>query len=86
MAERLNEQFRREQRTQVAWKEKYGRKEDYLYPQDAAKAENLRALKALTDKATRAEYASADERLQALEELRAHMAQCAADVDESLGQ
>lgn len=86
MAARLHEQFRREQRTNDAWKEKYGRREDFIFPTDAAKALNLRALKALSDKCTRAEYASMGERIKAIEELRAQMARCLVDVDENIGR
>lgn len=83
MAGRLNEQFRREKRSNDAWKEKYGRREDFLYPNDPVKAQNLRALKALAEKSARASFASMDERIKAIEQLRVLMAQCAVDSDDA---
>jgi hypothetical protein len=78
---RLNEQIRREQRTQDAWKEKFGRKQDFLHPDDAAKAQRLRALNVLVVKIARAEFASVEERVSGLQQLRAMMAQAVLDVD-----
>ncbi|KAJ1639540.1 hypothetical protein T492DRAFT_899215 [Pavlovales sp. CCMP2436] len=75
---RLNEQIRREQRTQDAWKSKYGRKQDFLYPDDVAKAERLRALNVQAVKIARASFSSVEERIGGLQELRALMAQAAA--------
>jgi hypothetical protein len=83
---RLNEHIQREQRTIIAWKEKYGRRNDFIFPDDGSKASRLRELKGLTDKFSRAEFTSMDDRVRALEQLRAAMAQCVVDVDDSLGR
>lgn len=82
---RLNEQIRREQRTVTAWKEKYGKRADYLFPNDSQKAARLRELHRQMDKLGRADFEDMAQRKHALETLRASMQALVNDVDTDKG-
>jgi len=79
---RLNEQIRREQRSIKAWKDKYGKRKDYLFPENDEAAKRMRGLKAQIDKLARFEFKDMGERRRALEDLRTIMGQVAVDCED----
>jgi hypothetical protein len=80
---RLLERYKQETRVAAAWKEKYGRSVDFIFPESAAKAQRLKALNQIVTHAGRQQFESgAAERIATLEAMRVAMAQCVADLDE----
>ena len=80
---RLLERYKQETRVAAAWKEKYGRERDFIFPESADKAQRLKALNAVVAKAGRQQFEGGPaERMATLETMRAAMAQCVADLDE----